>query len=138
LNKLRIIKENLKLKKSDKLLDCGAGTGISSDFDCIVTALDPSEELLKQNNAKDKIVGCAENLPFKDNSFDFVISITAVHNFKDIEKGILEIKRVGKKFVFSVLKKSSKFDLIKDLIKKHFKIQKEIEEEHDIIFFLKS
>ena len=30
-----------------------------------------------------------ENLPFKDKSFDYVISVTAVHNFKDIKKAMI-------------------------------------------------
>ena len=133
--KLDLIKTIIKIKKTDKLLDVGAGTGLSSDFDCDVTAVDPSKELLKQNPAKKKFLANAENIPFKDNSFDIVISITAIHNFKDIEKGLKEIKRTGKnKFVFSVLKKSKKFNLIKKLIKKHFKIQKETEESKDVIF----
>lgn len=137
--KVDLIKKNIKISKKDKLLDVGAGTGLSSDFECDVTAVDPSEELLKQNPVKKKFVAYAENLPFPDSSFDIVISVTAVHNFKNIEKGLLEIKRVGKnKFVLSVLKKSAKFDLIKKLIKKYFKIQKEIEEEKDLIFLCNS
>lgn len=135
--KIELIKKNIKIKKTDKLLDVGAGTGLSSDFECDVTAVDTSKELLKQNPAIKKFVAGAEKLPFKDNYFDVVVSVTAIHNFKNIEKGLKEIKRVGKnKFVFSVLKKSSKFDLIKKLIKKYFKIQKEIEEDKDVVFIL--
>lgn len=135
--KVDLIKKFIKIKKTDKLLDVGAGTGLSSDFECEVTAIDPSIGLLKQNPAKNKIVAKAENLPFPDSYFDIVISVTSIHNFGDIEKGLKEMKRVGKnKFVFSVLKRSKKFDLIKDLIKKQFKIKKVVEEEKDLIFFI--
>ena len=46
------------------------------------------------------------------------------------------MNRVGKEsYVFSVLKKSKKFDTIKNLIVKNFKIGKVIEEGKDTIFF---
>lgn len=135
LKKLEIIKKNLKVKKGDLLLDIGCGTGISSQFDCKVIGIDPSIELLEQNN-KFCINGFAENLPFKDNVFDFVVSITSIHNFNDIKKSLEEIKRVGKgTFIFSVMKKSKKFKEIKKLIEEKFKLYKILDEEKDIIFF---
>ena len=136
LNKLSIIKENIKISKETKILDIGCGTGISSDFDCFVIGIDPSTELLKLNKNGIKVLGTAENIPFKDNSFDYVISVTAIHNFKNIENSINEMKRVGKKnFVFSVMKKSEKFSLIKEMIAKKFIVEKAVEEEKDAIFF---
>jgi len=136
LNKLSIIKDNLDIKKEDMLLDVGCGTGISSEFDCKVIGIDLSLPLLKLNKNKDKFAGTAEMLPFRDDIFDIVVSMTAIHNFKDIEKSLKEMKRVGKgEFVFSILKKSDKFNKIEKLIKKHFKINKLIEEEKDVIFF---
>jgi ubiquinone/menaquinone biosynthesis C-methylase UbiE len=138
--KHRIIKENLGIKNTDLLLDVGCGTGIS-DFDCKIIGIDPSIELLQQNkdevkNKKiKKILARAENMPFKDNVFDKVISVTSMHNFGNIEKGIKEIKRVGKKiFAFSILKKSSKFDFIEKTIKNNFNIKKIIDGKKDWIF----
>jgi len=136
LNKLNIIKKNIQINKNDLLLDVGCGTGISSQFDCKVIGLDPSIKLLNLNKNKNKILASAESIPFEDNHFDIVISITAIHNFNNIEKAIKEIKRVGKdKFVFSILKKSIKLNEIENLIKNNFKINKIIEEDKDIIFF---
>jgi len=136
LNKLSIIKENIKINKNTRILDVGCGTGISSGFECFAAGIDSSIGLLRQNKNNKKILGVAESLPFKDNSFDYVISITAIHNFKNIKKSIKEMKRVGKKdFVFSVLKKSGKFDYIKKMIEENFKIGKAVEEEKDVIFF---
>ena len=157
LKKLSIIKNNIKIIKNNLLLDVGCGTGISSQFNCKVIGIDNSIELLKINKNKNKILSNAENLPFKDNIFDIVVSITALHNFDNVEKSLKEIKRVGKnEFIFSVLKmsefsnenpehaqkplvfgKSKKFNEIKKLIKKYFKINKIIEEEKDTIFLLK-
>jgi len=135
--KIAIIKKYLKIKKSDKLLDVGCGTGLSSDFDCEVYGLEPSKKLLDQARLKNKVRAKAEDIPFPDNFFDIVISITAIHNFEDIEKGIREMKRVGKqRFVFSLLKRSPKIDEIRKIIKGNFKITKEIEEDKDIILFL--
>jgi len=139
LKKLSIIKNNLKIKKSDLLLDVGCGTGISSQFDCKVIGIDPSTGLLKRNKNKNKILAKAEYLPFKSNTFDFVISVTALHNFNNFEKSLKEIKRVGKSnFIFSILKRSSKLNRIKKEIKNNFKIKKTIKEEKDIIFFAKT
>ena len=136
LSKLNIIKNNLKIKYTDLLLDVGCGTGISSQFNCNVIGIDLSFELLKLNKNKKKILSKAENLPFKDNIFDFVVSITSMHNFTDIENSLKEMKRVGKdKFVFSILKRTDKFKDIESLIKIYFKINNVIEEEKDTIFF---
>jgi len=139
LKKLSIIKKNIKIKNNNLLLDVGCGTGISSKFNCKVIGIDPSTGLLKLNKNKNKIQGHAENLPFKDNIFDYVISVTSVHNFKNIEKSFKEIKRVGKNnFIFSILKRSNKLNEIKKQIKNNFIIKKVIEEEKDIVFFCKN
>ena len=139
LSKLAVIKSNLEISKNARLLDVGCGTGISSGFNCFVAGIDSSMGLLKQNKNNKKILGTAESLPFKDNSFDYVISVTAIHNFKNIRKSIEEVKRVGKKdFVFSVLRKSGKFDYIKEMIEENFRIEKIIEEHYDTILFCKN
>lgn len=141
LKKLGIIKQNIDIKKEDKLLDVGCGTGISSNFECDVTGIDPSEELIKLAEKKfpgsQFILADSEKLPFKDQEFDVVVSLTAIHHFKDIENGLKEIKRVGKnKFALTILKKSEKFDEMKTKIKELFDVNKEIDEEKDIIFII--
>jgi ubiquinone/menaquinone biosynthesis C-methylase UbiE len=142
LKKLEIVKKELNIKKETKLLDVGCGSGISSQFDCDITGIDPSEELLKiaeqRLPAAQFIQGSAEQLPFEDKSFDVVISLTAIQNFTDLEKGIQEIKRVGKKqFALSYLKKSEKAELIENTIKKYFPKSKTIDEDKDIIHVIK-
>ncbi|MEM4263273.1 MAG: class I SAM-dependent methyltransferase [Candidatus Woesearchaeota archaeon] len=135
LKKLKIIAKEIKINKSTKLLDVGCGSGLSAKaFDCNITGIDPSEQLLKQCPFK-TIKASAESIPFPDKSFDVVIAVTSIHNFNNIEAGLKEIKRVGKGlFALTVLKKSPKKDSIISLIKKHFKIKKEIDEEKDLIF----
>ncbi len=140
LNKLIYITQFIEPKPSDVLLDVGCGSGISTRFwQCKTFGIDPSEELIKIAKQKDKegdyIIASAEKLPFPDKSFDIVTSITAVHNFKDIEKALNEIKRVAKgRVILSILKKSEKAGKIKQLISSLFEIEKEIEEDKDVIF----
>lgn len=137
--KAEIILQNLKVSENDELLDVGCGNGASGAlFPCRKTGIDPSAQLLKKVPFK-AIHGKAENLPFPDHSFDIVISLTAVHNFDDIEKGLLEMKRVARRdIVISVLKKSSRFARIEKLIKTNFKIEKTLEQQHDIIFLCRN
>jgi len=140
--KLEIIKKELEIKPETKLLDVGCGTGISSNFKCDVTGIDPSEELLKiacEKFPKSQFMKCnAESIPFADKSFDVVISLTSIQNFTDIEKGLSEIKRVGtNQFALSFLKKSEKTEKIEKLIKTNFPNAKRIDEEKDIIFINK-
>lgn len=144
LKKLELIKKKLaehgfEVTKGTKLLDVGCGTGISTDFwDCDATGIDHSAGLLDQNKEKKSrlIQAAAETIPFPDNSFDIVISITAIQNFNDIEKGLQEIKRVGTgEYVLSYLKKSKKAKMIKGLIERIFNVKEVIEEEKDWVVF---
>lgn len=141
-NKIRLIKEHLKVKKNQKLLDVGCGTGLTTEpWSCKRYGIDPAKKLLEKatNNYPDiefKLAQ-AENIPYEDNFFDIVISITAIQNFDDIEKGLQEINRVGNnKFVLTFLKKSSKADEIDKLIRKIFKVKKLIIEEKDFIYII--
>ncbi|RMD58537.1 methyltransferase domain-containing protein [Candidatus Woesearchaeota archaeon] len=133
--KARLVLERIQVKKSDKLLDVGCGTGIATElFDCEKTGIDPSEKLLLQARFK-TVRGVAENLPFDDCSFDIVISLTASHHFTDAEKAFNEMKRVAKRtIVVSVLKKSAQAEKLIGLARKIFRVAEEIQDTHDIIF----
>jgi ubiquinone/menaquinone biosynthesis C-methylase UbiE len=138
LKKLRIIVNEIKVAKETKLLDVGCGTGLSAKvFNCDITGIDPAEKLLEQCPFK-TIKAKAESLPFKDNEFDVVIAVTSIHNFDDIEKGLKEIKRVGKdRFALTVLKKANNSTKIIEKIKELFTVMKEIDEDKDKVFILK-
>lgn len=140
--KLELIKRDITIKKDFLLLDIGCGTGITSDFDCTVFGADPAIKLLgKSKNRKKpdfRICAEAEHLPFREKSFDAVVSVTALQNFHDIGKGLDEMRRAGKEncvFVMSFLKRSGKKEVILKEIRKRFDIKEEVEEEKDIILF---
>ena len=96
LKKIHLLKQHLEVRPTDLLLDVGCGTGISTEcWDCRKIGIDPSLGLLKQKKAKEGfyLQARAENIPFKDNTFDVVVSVTAIQNFDDFRKGLDEIKR---------------------------------------------
>ena len=138
--KIKLIKKYLKPKQDEKLLDVGCGSGLTTRcWKCKRFGIDPSEKLLEKAKANDKngtyALASAEKIPFSDRYFDIVVSITAIQNFDNIEKGLREIKRVGKeKFVLSFLKKSPKSKYINSTIQKLFNVNEIIEEEKDLIF----
>tara|TARA_Y100000310_G_scaffold343159_1_gene449550 strand:- start:62397 stop:62846 length:450 start_codon:yes stop_codon:yes gene_type:complete len=125
LEKLKIIKENIKLK--GLTLDIGSGTGLSKKFFNTI-GIDLSFNMLKKGD----ICAQAEFLPFKDKSFDNVICITSIHHF-DLDKSIKEIKRVCRSnIVITILKKSKNFNKIKNKLLKEFNL-KTIDTKKDLI-----
>ena len=118
------------------LLDIGCGTGISTNFFNVKSAgIDNCREMIKEGKGNLKYAN-AENLPFKDKTFSTVISVTAFHNIKNMEKALKEAIRVSRNnnICITFLKKSKKLNEFRKLFKKYFKDYKEIEEEKDIIF----
>ena len=138
IKKLEIIKKNIKI--IPPLLDVGCGTGISTNyFNVVSIGIDNSKEMIKQCKEGNLIYGNAEKLPFLDKSFNTVISVTSFHNFKNMKKALLEIKRVSNKdnIAITFLKKSSKLEKFRELLRKYFKF-KEIDCHNDILFIIKN
>ena len=89
------------------LLDIGCGTGNVSNDESIkrfknYVGVEPSKELFEyahrhNKNNNTEFYNCsAEDLPFEDESFDFVISIEMWYYIKDIDKAAKELSRVLK------------------------------------------
>lgn len=136
LSKANLILQNMEVKPSDVLLDVGCGSARAlSVFGCEKFGIDPSFELLKL--AKIPVVqGVAEKLPFSANSFDIVLSLTAVHHFSDVKKSLQEMLRVSRRdVVVSVLKKAQNFKEIESNILSVLSVYKRVDETHDVIFF---
>jgi len=103
----RAMAEYYGIKPGDKILDVGCGKGfLLYDFTKVVPGLelhgiDISEYAIENSKEeiKDRLqVGNAISLPFPDNYFDFVFSVTTLHNLHcyDLDKALREIERVGK------------------------------------------
>ena len=91
-------------KPGDKVLDIGIGTGMFAlelmKYTTDITGIDVSEKMLDIARSKgltNVSVGDAVSLDFPDESFDIVISITALEFIKEYEKAISEMVRVCKR-----------------------------------------
>ena len=86
------------------VLDLGSGTGAAFDqlLNYETTAIDPDKKMLELNTFENKVQGFAEDLPFKDNSFDNVFCSFVWRNVLDTNKALEEVHRVlkpGGKFI---------------------------------------
>jgi len=104
----RAMVEHYDLPEKPKILDIGCGKAfLLYDFlkvipDAEIYGIDISPYAIA--NSKEEIrdrlqVGTATQLPWPDNYFDLVISITTLHNLHayDLDPALREMERVGKK-----------------------------------------
>ncbi len=88
-------------------LDVGCGTGALSEAiekNCNpkhLASIDPSESFIEKVKHRISItgefkVGSVENVPFKKESFEVIVSGLALNFFPDLEKALSELKRVSK------------------------------------------
>jgi SAM-dependent methyltransferase len=104
----RLMAAQYGIKPGDKILDIGCGKGfLLYDFTKVIPGvevfgIDISSYAI--TNSKEEVsdrlqVGNATSLPFPDRYFDFVYSITTLHNLHcyDLDKALREMQRVSKK-----------------------------------------
>ncbi len=99
--------EHYGLKPGARILDVGCGKGfLLYDFTRAVDGADVrgvdisayAIEQAKEEVRENLTVTSATDLPFDNNSFDFVFSINTLHNFAnyDLDRAAAEIERVGR------------------------------------------
>ena len=150
--KYHIILKNFDLSRK-VILDLGCGTGLFIEYlsrrkleqkknlDYYV-GLDISWNMLLEFRSKfEKLKGKnislllsdIENLPFRDNQFFSVLSLTSFQNLPDVKKGIKELLRVSRNradFKFSILKKKINLKILVDFLKSFVVIDQVLNKEN--------
>jgi len=94
----------LKAESGLNLLDVGTGTGHllktarESGLSVYGTDISPEAVRISRENVPDAnlVVAPGENLPFKDEMFDYVVCFGSLEHFLDMDKGVNEMVRVAK------------------------------------------
>ena len=137
--KLRSLLAHASLPSGD-VLDVGCGTAHLAPFfsDRRYVGVDPCQELLDHAPRGVEVL-CArgEELPFGEESFPVVLSLTALHNYGDWRRGVEELFRVcGGVALVGVLKKSSSHDAIVGALQELFVVSWRGDDVHDSLLVL--
>ena len=116
----------MDLKKTDRVLDLGCGSGWASRLLAKdageVTGVDVSDEMVKQAEASSKnypnvkfLWGSAQKIPCGDNSFDKMLSVESFYYYADQDAALDEIFRVmapgGRIFILINLYRDNEYSL---------------------------
>ncbi len=142
--KLREFLARVELREGITLVDVGCGTGRSmamlDDLSIQWHGIEPSAGLIEHAAPAARIrikQARGEELPFPDASFDVILSLTALQNFDDPQKGLREMLRVAKPgaiFLISFLKKSPKRDELDRLVREGFQSVDAWEQSKDLMY----
>ena len=89
---------NATLGSARSVLNVGAGAGSYEPTDREVTAVEPSASMRAQrpNHLSAAIDAVAEKLPFPDKYFDASMATFSVHQWANLDTGLIEMRRVTK------------------------------------------
>lgn len=78
------------------ILNVGAGSGSYEPRDRALTAVEPSETMRARRPPElpAAVDATAEALPFEDDSFEASMAISTVHQWRDLDAGLAELRRV--------------------------------------------
>lgn len=81
-----------------RVVNVGAGAGSYEPTDREVVAVEPSASMRAQRPAHLPVAieASAESLPFDDDAFDAAMSTFSVHQWRDLEAGLRELRRVAR------------------------------------------
>jgi SAM-dependent methyltransferase len=91
-----------RLGDARTVANIGAGTGSYEPSDRFVVAVEPSMVMIRQrtHGAALAVQATAAALPFRDAVFDASMAVLTIHHWQDLEKGLLELRRVtGRRIV---------------------------------------
>ena len=101
-----ILKRMLALSTTDTVLDAGSGDGFwtvrFAEHCAHIAGLEPSRQTLRYARTLHQhpnimyVCGVAESLPFPNNTFDKVVSVSCLEHFADPLQGLREMGRVLK------------------------------------------
>lgn len=91
--------------KDKKGVEIGVGSGRFATPFNIKIGIDPSEKMIDiaKSRGVEAIKGTAENIPFKDKKFDFVLIVTTICFVDDVFKSFKEIFRILKNEGFVIV-----------------------------------
>jgi len=141
-------KENINPR--DSILDIGAGTGRFvlplTEAGYVMYGLDISERMLKIAKSKSRdealnlVVANAKAIPFKDNTFDCIISYRTLIHIPDYKNVIKEISRVLKPGGTAILEFNNKFSIstlarMRRKLRRILKTSKVVTDPHVVSYF---
>jgi len=89
------------LGDAQTVINVGAGAGSYEPADRSVTAVEPSASMRAQRPVQlaPAVNALAEHLPFEDHSFDASMAVFTVHQWRDLQAGLREMRRVARNTV---------------------------------------
>jgi SAM-dependent methyltransferase len=86
------------LGDAETVVNVGAGAGSYEPHDREVTAVEPSEAMRSQRPPElaTALDGIAEALPFPDDWFDAAMATITIHQWRDLDQGLSEMRRVSR------------------------------------------